>query len=287
MNIVMTEDDALKSQESGSENIQALSAQNIKNILNELQRDRNWLAESLNRSISTVNGWLSAGKPIPVECVNEMKDLFVKERNSKIKAAKSITAASNEEWNRWEKLAEFLHGGNVQEWAREALSKEYKKLSNKIENGTYLNVAVFPIDSKSEEFWELVYDFPKITEIEKGFYAFSQSIGIKEILDAEARKQLTKEFKENPKFSIKFAEKSNLDYFTDEDFEQGFKMFIFHPKDVYMWSIAAKLSGFASLNEWANRIIDSNVEKILLTRMGINKEDEDNGLPVKVVPRHR
>ena len=42
-----------------------------------------------------------------------------------------------------------------------------------------------------------------------------------------------------------------------------------------MWSIAAALDGIGSVNEWANKIIDANVEKKLLERIGITDEDDE------------
>lgn len=42
-----------------------MSTKEIKSWLSEIGRDRKWLADQCGVSISTVNGWLSANRPIP------------------------------------------------------------------------------------------------------------------------------------------------------------------------------------------------------------------------------
>lgn len=37
----------------------------IKDWLKEIGKDRNWLADQCGSSLPTINGWLSAGRPIP------------------------------------------------------------------------------------------------------------------------------------------------------------------------------------------------------------------------------
>lgn len=74
---------------------------------------------------------------------------------------------------------------------------------------------------------------------------------------------------------MKFAKRALDDYVTEADFENERKMFIFSPGDTLMWSIAAALDGIGSVNEWANKIIDANVEKKLLERIGITDEDDE------------
>ena len=288
MNIYMTENDSPKNQEpdrGDTENTQSLSAQKIKDTLNELQKDRSWLAMSLNRSVSTVNGWLS-GKPIPSECIKEIQTLFNKEKVRQNETAKSITASSDEEWESWKKEAERYSWlfDNIQEWARSVLNEEVTKSkesisSNEKKNKTYGNPIIFPIDSSSTELWGLIYDFSKINNLGEEKYTFSSPPkSLTNILNIIAKKKLEKTIKDNKNFSLKSAKRALNDYATEADFENERKMFIFSPGDTLMWSIAAALDGIGSVNEWANKIIDANVEKKLLERIGItnitNKDDE-------------
>ena len=108
------------------------------------KKDRSWLATSLNRSISTVNGWLSAGKPIPSKCINEIQILFNEEKIRQNKTAKSITASSDEEWESWEKEAEKYSWlfDNIQEWARSVLNQDVADLVRRtdLEEETILDV---------------------------------------------------------------------------------------------------------------------------------------------------
>lgn len=131
MNIAMMEDGSTKNQQSGMEmekKIDFVCARHKKYPVH-VQKDRSWLATSLNRSISTVNGWLSAGKPIPSKCINEIQILFNEEKIRQNKTAKSITASSDEEWESWEKEAEKYSWlfDNIQEWARSVLNQEVTK----------------------------------------------------------------------------------------------------------------------------------------------------------------
>ena len=128
MNIVMTEDDSTKKQQPSTEDGEknsTLSVQDIKNTLSMFKKDRSWLATSLNRSVSTVNGWLSAGKPIPSECIKEIQMLFNEEKKRQNETTKSITASSDEEWESWKKEAEKYSWlfDNIQEWARSVLNQ--------------------------------------------------------------------------------------------------------------------------------------------------------------------
>ena len=286
MNIAMMEDGSTKNQQSGMENGEkksTLSVQDIKNTLSMFKKDRSWLATSLNRSISTVNGWLSAGKPIPSKCINEIQILFNEEKIRQNKTAKSITASSDEEWESWEKEAEKYSWlfDNIQEWARSVLNQEVTKSQeslsvNKEKNKTYDNPIIFPIDSSSAELWGVVYDFSKINSLGEGKYTFldpPKSITI--ILNIAAKKKIENTIKDNKTFSLKSAERALDDYLTEADFENERKRFIFSPGDTLMWSIAAALDGTKSVNEWANKIIDANVEKKLLERIGITDEDDE------------
>lgn len=282
----MTEDDSTKNQQSSMEDGEkksTLSVQDIKNTLSMFKKDRSWLATSLNRSVSTVNGWLSAGKPIPSECIKEIQMLFNEEKSRQNETAKSITASSDEEWESWKKEAEKYSWlfDNIQEWARSVLNQEVTKSQeslsgNKEKNKTYGNPIIFPIDSSSAELWELVYDFSKVNNLGEGKYTFSHPPKlITSILNIIAKEKLENTIKDNKKFSLKSAKRALDDYLTEADFENERKMFIFSPGDTLMWSIAAALDGIGSVNEWANKIIDANVEKKLLERIGITDEDNE------------
>lgn len=249
-----------------------LSAQNIKDALIDFKKDRNWLASSLNRSLSTINGWLSAGKSIPSECIKEIQGLFELEQKRQNKNTKFITAESDKEWEEWEKQAVFK---TVQEWARGVLNKEVENtlLKSKKENKIYGNPIIFPLNINSEELWELVYDFSEITITDNGEYQFYSYNTIGEILNIATKQQLEKAIRGDISFSLKTAKKSSLDYATDDDFKKNRKMFIFSKKEVIMWSIAAELAGERNLNAWANKIIDENVQIILLGRMGVHDDE--------------
>lgn len=286
MNIVMTEDDTTKKQQPSTEDGEknsTLSVQDIKNTLSMFKKDRSWLATSLNRSVSTVNGWLSAGKPIPSECIKEIQMLFNEEKKRQNETTKSITASSDEEWESWKKEAEKYSWlfDNIQEWARSVLNQEVTKSQeslsgNKGKNKTYGNPIIFPIDSSSAELWGLVYDFSKVNNLGDGKYTFSNPPRtITSILNIIAKEKLENTIKNNKNFSLKFAKRALDDYVTEADFENERKMFIFSPGDTLMWSIAAALDGIGSVNEWANKIIDANVEKKLLERIGITDEDDE------------
>ena len=286
MNIVMTEDDSTKKQQPSTEDGEknsTLSVQDIKNTLSMFKKDRSWLATSLNRSVSTVNGWLSAGKPIPSECIKEIQMLFNEEKKRQNETTKSITASSDEEWESWKKEAEKYSWlfDNIQEWARSVLNQEVTKSQeslsgNKGKNKTYGNPIIFPIDSSSAELWGLVYDFSKVNNLGDGKYTFSNPPRtITSILNIIAKEKFETTIKNNKNFSLKFAKRALDDYVTEADFENERKMFIFSPGDTLMWSIAAALDGIGSVNEWANKIIDANVEKKLLERIGITDEDDE------------
>lgn len=281
MIISMIDNDSQENQEFEKKNEDirlTLSVQDIKETLSSLKKDRNWLATSLGRSISTVNGWLSAGKPIPTECINEIQILFESEKIQQNKTTKAITPTSDEEWKAWEEEAIFFYE-SVQEWARSVLNKEVERIQNsfmknKEENKTYGNPIIFPLDSSSEELWELVHDFSEITEEDNGSYKFSTSNHIVKIINEESKIQLKKIIDSNPDFSLKTAKRASLDYVTNNDFKTKRKIFIFSKKDVIIWSIAATIAGEKSLNTWVNKVIDASVEKVLLSRIGINDNEE-------------
>ena len=286
MNIVMTEDDSTKKQQPSTEDGEknsTLSVQDIKNTLSMFKKDRSWLATSLNRSVSTVNGCLSAVKPIQSECIMEFQMLCNEEKKRQNETTKSITASSDEEWESWKKEAEKYSWlfDNIQEWARSVLNQEVTKSQeslsgNKGKNKTYGNPIIFPIDSSSAELWGLVYDFSKVNNLGDGKYTFSNPPRtITSILNIIAKEKLENTIKNNKNFSLKFAKRALDDYVTEADFENERKMFIFSPGDTLMWSIAAALDGIGSVNEWANKIIDANVEKKLLERIGITDEDDE------------
>ena len=269
----MTEDDSLENQESDKNDVENIT-QNIKNTLSSLEKDRTWLANSLNRSLSTINGWLSAGKSIPTECMNEMQVLFVEERKRREEATKSITATSDEEWENWKEVAYSLFYESVQDWARDVLNEGVENLRN-ISKTSYTNPIVFPLDSRSKEMWRAVYDFTKAKKNEQGGYTFNFCKEVRNILNTNAKKLIEKEIKKNVFFSLKSAKRAHVSTATENDFKKKKEMFVFPTKDSIVWSIAAALAEEETINEWANKIIDAEVEKALLEQIGIKGSNDD------------
>ncbi len=279
----MTENDPLgnqKQDDNNNEKQATIFVQKIKKRLSELKKDRLWLAKSLNRSISTVNGWLSAGKPIPNECINEIRVLFEKEQRKQKEERKSITAESDKEWETWQIASQIEFADSVESWARNILNEwaiRVNSRSNELDKGEY--IWIHPNDENSLLLWRSAFFADTSFMRTYGNLKKDPSSIIEEILNKEAQEIIAREKEKNNSFSLKSVELGQFDGISEEEAKEridvGEYVYYFTQANAYLWLVVCGIEN-KNVNTWANEILDRKAEEAIFNRIksNVNPDDE-------------